>query len=118
MTSASKRWRVFSYVRLWPAQQATSATPRRHWASAGAPFIAGWKSMESDPTSADRSDSAQHRPHLRHRNNTPFERRVRLLCVFIAAPAFVLAAILLWQVHVSGTMIVTILGVTALLSLI
>jgi two-component system, NtrC family, nitrogen regulation sensor histidine kinase NtrY len=74
--------------------------------------------MESDPTSAYRSDSAHHRSRLRHRHNTPFERRIRLLCLSVTAPAFVLAAILLWQAHVSGTMIITILGVTALLSLI
>jgi nitrogen fixation/metabolism regulation signal transduction histidine kinase len=74
--------------------------------------------MESESTSARRSDSIHHRPHLRHRSNTPFERRIRLLCLAIAAPAFVLAGILLWRADVSATIIITILSLVALLSLI
>src|SRR5580698_5611743 len=76
--------------------------------------------MESDPTPDNGSDSA---PHPRLRSNThpardtPFERRIRTLCVFVAAPAFILAAILLWRAKVSGTMATVLLGVVALLSL-
>jgi len=75
--------------------------------------------MESDPTSAKESDSAPH-PRLRHPKGriAPFERRIRILCLLIAAPAFVLAAILLWRAAVSETMTITILGLVALLSLI
>jgi two-component system nitrogen regulation sensor histidine kinase NtrY len=77
--------------------------------------------MESDPASPNGSDSALH-PQLRHhkhaRHKTPFERRMRILCLLIAAPAFVLAAILLWRANFSQTMIITILGLVALLSLI
>ena len=77
--------------------------------------------MESDPTSGDGSDSAPHprlRPHKHPGRTTPFERRIRFLCLCIAAPAFVLAAILLWRANVSGTMATTLLGGVALLSLI
>ncbi len=76
--------------------------------------------MESDPTPDNGSDSA---PHPRPRSSkhpdrdTPFERRIRTLCLFIAAPAFVLAAILLWRAKVSGTMTTFLLGLVALLSL-
>ena len=76
--------------------------------------------MESDPTPDRGSDSA---PHPRPRSSkhpdrdTPFERRIRTLCLFIAAPAFVLAAILLWRAKVSGTMTTFLLGLVALLSL-
>src|SRR5580698_7288202 len=77
--------------------------------------------MESDPTSHSGSDSAPH-PHLRPPKHigrsAPFERRIRLLCLLIAAPAFVLAAILLWNANASRTMMVTVLGGVALLSLI
>ena len=73
--------------------------------------------MESDPTSGYRSDSAS-RTHKRADHTTPFERRIRLLCLFIAAPAFVLAAILLWQADFSSSTIATLLGGAALLSLI
>jgi len=73
--------------------------------------------MESDPTSAYRSDSAS-RTHKRADHTTPFERRIRLLCLFIAAPAFLLAAILLWQADFSSSTIATLLGGAALLSLI
>src|SRR6202034_673975 len=77
--------------------------------------------MESDPTSPNGSDSASH-PQLRHHKHagptTPFERRIRFLCLLIAAPAFVLAAILLWRAEFSQTMTITILGLVALLSLI
>jgi two-component system nitrogen regulation sensor histidine kinase NtrY len=77
--------------------------------------------MESDPTSRSESDSAYH-PHLRPPKHigrsAPFERRIRVLCLLIAAPAFVLAAILLWQAKVSGTMAVTILGGAAFFSLV
>jgi two-component system, NtrC family, nitrogen regulation sensor histidine kinase NtrY len=67
--------------------------------------------MESDPTL--RSGSAKRGDHA-----TPFERRIRILCLFIAAPAFVLAAVLLWQAKFSATMTATLLGGAALLSLI
>jgi two-component system, NtrC family, nitrogen regulation sensor histidine kinase NtrY len=77
--------------------------------------------MESDPTSHSGSDSAPH-PHLRPPKHigrsAPFERRIRLFCLLIAAPAFVLAAILLWQAKVSGTMMTTLLGGAAFFSLI
>jgi two-component system, NtrC family, nitrogen regulation sensor histidine kinase NtrY len=77
--------------------------------------------MESDPTSRSGSDSASH-PHLRPPKHigrsAPFERRIRTLCLLIAAPAFVLAAILLWQAKVSGTMATTLLGGAAFFSLI
>lgn len=77
--------------------------------------------MESDPTSHSGSDSAP-QPHLRPPKHigrsAPFERRIRLLCLLIAAPAFVLSAILLWQAKVSGTMATTLLGGAAFFSLI
>ena len=76
--------------------------------------------MESDPTSHSGSDSAH--PHLRPPKHigrsAPFERRIRLFCLLIAAPAFVLAAILLWQAKVSGTTATTLLGGAAFFSLI
>ena len=77
--------------------------------------------MESDPTSGYGSDSAprtQPRSQKRSDRATPFERRIRILCLFIAAPAFVLAAILLWQANVSSNTAATLLGFVALLSLI
>jgi nitrogen fixation/metabolism regulation signal transduction histidine kinase len=49
---------------------------------------------------------------------SPFERRIRLLCVCIAAPAFILAAILLWHGKFSRSATITLLSITALLSLI
>jgi two-component system, NtrC family, nitrogen regulation sensor histidine kinase NtrY len=61
--------------------------------------------MESDPTSG--FDHA-----------APFERRVRILCLLIAAPAFILAAVLLWRAKFSGGMITTLLGGAAVLSLV
>jgi nitrogen fixation/metabolism regulation signal transduction histidine kinase len=61
--------------------------------------------MESDPTSG-------------LDQNSPFERRVRFLCFLIAAPAFVLAAILLWRAGASRNTMVTVLGAAALLSLV
>ena len=77
--------------------------------------------MESDPTSDSGSDSAPH-PHLRPPKHigrsAPFERRIRFFCLLIAAPAFVLAAVLLWQAKVSGTMAATLLGGAAFFSLI
>src|SRR6202044_721210 len=77
--------------------------------------------MESDPTPDYGSDSgsrarlrsAKHRQHI-----GPFERRIRFLCLLVAAPGFVLAAILLWQAKFSTGMIWTLLGGAALLSLI
>jgi two-component system, NtrC family, nitrogen regulation sensor histidine kinase NtrY len=69
--------------------------------------------MESDPTSGNGRGAQKHADHV-----TPFERRVRVLCLFIAAPAFVLAAILLWRARVSGSMVAAILGGAAGLSLI
>ncbi len=77
--------------------------------------------MEYDPTLGDGNDSAPHprlRPHKHPGRTIPFERRIRFLCLCIAAPAFVLAAILLWRAHVSGNMATTLLGGVALLSLI
>jgi len=61
--------------------------------------------MESDPTSG-----------LDH--TAPFERRLRFLCLLIAAPALILAAILLWRAKFSGGMIATLLGGAAVLSLV
>jgi two-component system nitrogen regulation sensor histidine kinase NtrY len=77
--------------------------------------------MESDPTPGNGSDSgsrarlrsAKHRDH-----NGPFERRIRFLCLFVAAPGFVLAAILLWQAKFSPGVVWTLLGGVAFLSLI
>jgi two-component system nitrogen regulation sensor histidine kinase NtrY len=77
--------------------------------------------MESDPTPGNGSDSAS-RARLRsakHRDRTTrFEHRIRVLCLFIAAPAFVLAAVLLWQAKFSQGMVWTLLGGVAFLSLI
>jgi two-component system, NtrC family, nitrogen regulation sensor histidine kinase NtrY len=77
--------------------------------------------MESDATPGNGSDSGA-RTHLRSikhlGHGAPFERRIRVLCLFIAAPAFVLAAILLWQANVSRGTAATLLGAVALLSLI
>jgi two-component system, NtrC family, nitrogen regulation sensor histidine kinase NtrY len=73
--------------------------------------------MESDPTSGYRSDSAS-RTHKRADHTTSFERRIRILCLFIAAPGFLLAAILLWQADYSSSTMATLLGGAALLSLI
>jgi two-component system nitrogen regulation sensor histidine kinase NtrY len=61
--------------------------------------------MESDPTSG-----------LDHR--APFERRIRVLCLLIAAPAFILAGILLWRAKFSGGTITTLLGTAAVFSLV
>jgi two-component system nitrogen regulation sensor histidine kinase NtrY len=77
--------------------------------------------MESDPTSGYGSDSAprtQPRSVKRSDRATPFERRIRILCLFIAAPGFVLAAVLLWQAKFSSDAAATLLGVVALLCLI
>jgi two-component system nitrogen regulation sensor histidine kinase NtrY len=77
--------------------------------------------MESDPTPSYGGDSAprtQLSSAQRARRTTPFERRVRILCLFVAAPAFVLAAVLLWQAKFSWAMAETLLGGVALLSLI
>jgi two-component system, NtrC family, nitrogen regulation sensor histidine kinase NtrY len=71
--------------------------------------------MESDPISGYRRDSGSRRHSDR---TTPFERRIRVLCLLIAAPAFVLALILLWRANASGTMMWTLLGLVAFLSLI
>jgi two-component system, NtrC family, nitrogen regulation sensor histidine kinase NtrY len=71
--------------------------------------------MESDPISGYRRDSVSRRHSGR---TTPFERRIRVLCLLIAAPAFVLALILLWRANASGTMMGTLLGLAAFLSLI
>lgn len=49
---------------------------------------------------------------------TPFERRIRLLCLCIAAPAWVLAAFLLWHAKFSRGAMFSLLGASALLSLI
>jgi len=70
--------------------------------------------MESDPISGYRRDSGSRR----HDRNTPFERRIRVLCLLIAAPAFVLALILLWRANASRSTMWTLLGLVALLSLI
>ena len=77
--------------------------------------------MESDPTSGNGSDSAPRKQlrSVKHPDRTtPFERRIRILCLCIAAPAFVLAAVLLWQAKFSQGMATTLLGGVALLSLI
>src|SRR5580704_7135857 len=77
--------------------------------------------MESDSTSGSGSDSAPN-THLRSKKHVgrsaPFERRIRVFCLLVAAPAFLLAAILLWQAKVSGSMAWTLLGGAALFSLI
>jgi two-component system nitrogen regulation sensor histidine kinase NtrY len=75
--------------------------------------------MDSDPTPHDGSETApQPRPIKHIGRTTPFERHLWLLCFCIAAPSFLLAAFLLWQAHVSASMIATALGGVALLSLI
>jgi nitrogen fixation/metabolism regulation signal transduction histidine kinase len=77
--------------------------------------------MESDSTSGSGSDSAPHthlRSHKHVGRGAPFERRIRVFCLLIAAPAFLLAAILLWHAKVSGSMASTLLGGAALFSLI
>lgn len=76
--------------------------------------------MESDPNAGSGWDPGppRHRSLKHPERSTPFERRIRRLCFSIAAPGFLLAAILLWRAHVSGTMVATILGLAALLSLI
>lgn len=77
--------------------------------------------MESDPTAGNGSDSAPpaHLRSAKHRDRTiPFERRIRLLCLIVAAPAFVLAAVLLWQAKFSPGAAWTLLGGVAFLSLI
>jgi two-component system, NtrC family, nitrogen regulation sensor histidine kinase NtrY len=76
--------------------------------------------MESDPTVGSDRDSAS---PIRARNQklpdrtVPFERRIRLLCLLIAAPGFILAGYLLWQAKVTGSTAATILGTVALFSL-
>ena len=75
--------------------------------------------MESDPTVGSDRDSAS---QTRARNQkppdrtVPFERRIRLLCLLIAAPGFILAGYLLWQARVTGSTAATILGTAALSS--
>src|SRR5271163_4325217 len=76
---------------------------RRPWDLAGAHSIAGWKSMESRQTPV---------------RINPFERRIRLLCLCVAAPAFILAAILLWHGKFSRSATITLLSTTGVLSLI
>ncbi len=76
--------------------------------------------MESDPTPGNGRDSGS-RAHLRsakHRDHGPFERRIRFLCLFVAAPGVVLAAILMWQAKFSTGAFWTLLGGVAFLSLI
>src|SRR6202167_5620500 len=77
--------------------------------------------MESDPTPGNGSDSAS-RARLRsakHRDRTTrFEHRIRVLCLFIAARAFMLAAVLLWQAKFFQGMVWTLLGGGAFFSLI
>jgi len=65
--------------------------------------------MESDPAS-------RHGSRLDH--DSPFERRVRILCLLIAAPAFVLAAVLVWRAGFSGGTAAALLGGAAVLSLV
>ena len=73
--------------------------------------------MESD--SASGSEWARPARTLAKRKaTTPFERRIRILCLFVAAPAFVLAGLLLWRAKFSLSTSVAILGFLALLSLI
>jgi len=77
--------------------------------------------MDSDPTSDNGSESdpqAYLRPVKHVGRAAPFERRIRIFCLFVAAPAVVLSAILLWQANVSGSMAATILGGIVLLYLI
>jgi two-component system, NtrC family, nitrogen regulation sensor histidine kinase NtrY len=77
--------------------------------------------MESDPTAGNGRDSVRHiwaRSQKFPDRTTPFERRIRLLCLGMAAPGFVLAAYLLWRAKVSGTMAATALCGIAFLSLI
>jgi two-component system nitrogen regulation sensor histidine kinase NtrY len=77
--------------------------------------------MESDLTPGNGSDSAPraHPRSAKHREHIgPFERRIRFLCLFVAAPGFVLAAILLWQGKFSTGVVWTLLGGAAFLSLI
>ncbi len=77
--------------------------------------------MEYDPASGSGTDSAltTHSRPVRHVGaSTPFEGRIRLLCLLIAAPAFLLAAALLWQAKYSQSMALTLLGGVAVISLI
>jgi two-component system, NtrC family, nitrogen regulation sensor histidine kinase NtrY len=74
--------------------------------------------MDSDPFAADESDVPQRAPVKHLGRATRFERRIRLLCFFIAAPSFVLAAVLLWQKKPEWTTATTLLGGVALVSLI
>jgi two-component system, NtrC family, nitrogen regulation sensor histidine kinase NtrY len=77
--------------------------------------------MESDPTADNDNDSASPRrvPNQKYPDRkTSFEFRIRLLCLCIAAPGFILATFLIWRAKVSGSTIFTALGGVALLSLI
>jgi two-component system, NtrC family, nitrogen regulation sensor histidine kinase NtrY len=77
--------------------------------------------MDSDSIPDSGNDSAPHtppRPAKHAARTTPFEHRIRILCLFIAAPAFLLAALLLWRANSSPDMAGTLLGGAALLSLI
>jgi nitrogen fixation/metabolism regulation signal transduction histidine kinase len=75
--------------------------------------------MESEPTPHIGSESDPNiRTHKQIGPPAPFERRIRVMCLFIAAPAFIVSAILLWEANVSRSMMVTVLGGVALLSLI
>ncbi len=76
--------------------------------------------MESDSISGSGSDPATRSPVWAAKHparTTPFERRIRILCIFIAAPGFLLAAFLLWRLKLSLTMVLSILGGIALFSL-
>jgi two-component system, NtrC family, nitrogen regulation sensor histidine kinase NtrY len=75
--------------------------------------------MGSDPTDESR-DPATHSTQTNRKfpdRAVSFERRIRVLCLCIAAPGFVLAAFLLWQAKVSGSTAAAVLGVVAVLSL-
>ena len=77
--------------------------------------------MDSDPTAQEGDEAGSHtqiRPIKHVGGPTPFERHIRILCLCVAAPSFLVAAFVLWQANVSGTMIATVLGGVALLSLI
>ncbi len=76
--------------------------------------------MESDSISGGGGEPTPRSPirpakHAAH--TTSFETRIRILCVFIAAPAFLLAALLLWRGKFSLSMALSILGGVALFSL-
>ena len=78
--------------------------------------------MESESTPGNGiSDSAARtssRPAKHIGPTSSFERRIRVMCLLVAAPGFVLAAVLLWQVKVSLSTALSLLGTVAVLSLI